>query len=291
MKGGGDMRRNSCLTFWTRLVRLAVVALVLAASAVACGGTGDAGGSAPVTKAPVTMAPTSTPSAPVPGTGGTPSVTATGQPASAADDLASFFAESGRTDLRIRTAATLVNGDVGTEGPIHFRPQTLAAMRAAWAPRALAQTIPAGLTPSLLRPVLLVYSDLVSRAASVSNAPNESERDYQLRCLGAGAPAAARFPGDLAALRAAAARAPAVVPAAPDSRAAAEILVRTAYINGYNAGCGGCGGQVFTDLTTIVWRTQVIAADEPPVDGTIGGVAFRASYQTGKGWQIVIMAC
>ncbi|MCK9925966.1 hypothetical protein MXD62_02110 [Frankia sp. Mgl5] len=136
-----------------------------------------------------------------------------------------------------------------------------------------------------------IYSDLVARAAAVAMTGHETGRVDQLSCLARGAAPAVRFRDDVAALRAQADAAPAFAAVPPDSRAAAEIPLRTAYIDGFNAGCGGCGGQVFTELTPIVWQTRTLPGGEPPVDGTIGAASFRASYEPGSGWLVTILAC
>ncbi len=288
----------------SRSAAAAVAAILLAVPMAACGDSRDT--AVPVPAATTTCPPSAsstgrprpsaTPTSAAPASAAPPSAisptpSSTRRPSSAADGLAAFLTEAARSDQRLRATAALINGDVGTSGTIRFRPETLAAIRAAWPPDAAARAIPAGLPPQLLRSVLLVYSDLAARAASISMVRHESDRADQLRCLGYGAAPAARFSGDLAVLRAQAAASPAVVIAPADSRAVAEVLLRTAYINGSNAGCGSCGGQVFTDLTPIVWRTRVMTAGQPPVDGTIGTALFRAHYQAGSGWQVTILAC
>ena len=71
--------------------------------------------------------------------------------------------------------------------------------------------IPAGVEPELLRSTLLVFSDLVSRSYAMSHGdwpqpPGDETvplvETNALRCLGNGSEAAARYPSDLAALRA-----------------------------------------------------------------------------------------
>lgn len=282
---------------WARAVWCAMVTFLLAASVAACGGSRGTGPPAPAASpssgtSAGTPRPAPTSAATTPGT--TPDgPSATGspgrlRPTSAAAGLASFFTEVERSDLRIRTAAGLINGDVGATGAIEFRPETLAAMRAAWPPAAVARAVPAGLPPALLRSVLLVYSDLAARAAAVAMTGHETGRVDQLSCLARGAAPAVRFRDDVAALRAQADAAPAFAAVPPDSRAAAEIQLRTAYIDGFNA---GCGGHVFTELTPIVWQTRTLPGGEPPVDGTIGAASFRAGYKPGSGWHVTILAC
>jgi hypothetical protein len=165
---------------------------------------------------------------------------------------------------------------------------------------AAARAIPGGMPAELLRRVLLVYSDLVSRSRSLtavlrySSLPalptgGQDARDV-LRCLGNGAPAAARFDADLASARALAEATQPVTVAPPDSRATAEVAVRVSFTDLANSGCGSCGGEVFTRLPTLIWQPK----DEPYVghsDGTVNGIRFRANYQAGRGWDVMIWAC
>ena len=106
---------------------------------------------------------------------------------------------------------------------------------------------------------------------------------YVYRCLGNGRPAAAQFSADLAGLRAAALAAPPVTPAAPDSRAAAELAVRIQDIGLRNSGCMSCGGFVATTLAPVVWTSQS--------GGTINGIRFQVTYHAGTGWEAAIWAC
>ena len=79
--------------------------------------------------------------------------------------------------------------------------------------------------------------------------------------------------------------------AAPDSRAAAELAVYLGVISGINSGCMSCGGAELGELPTIVWQGTFSAA--APVHGTVGvgGVAFAAAYEDGKGWAVSFQAC
>ena len=155
-------------------------------------------------------------------------------------------------------------------------------------------SIPAGLEPELLRAVLLVESELVSRTfamrnyGSVSNPVSEVEP-----CLHNGADAAARYPADVAALRTLADASPPVAVAAPDSRAAEELAVRLGWINELNTGCDSCGGYVATDLheVTLYDTPTFNPVADRPVDGLIDDVGFWASFDADAGWKIQFAAC
>jgi len=180
---------------------------------------------------------------------------------------------------------------------MRFPSATVAALKAVDT-TAAARAIPGGMPAELLRQVLLVYSDLVSRSRSLtavlryaSPLPTGGQEAKEvLRCLGFGAPAAARFDADLASARALAQATPPVTVAPPDSRPAAEVAVRVSLIDGANSGCASCGGAVFTSLSTVIWQPK----NEPGVghsDGTINGIRFRADCQAGRGWDVMIWAC
>jgi hypothetical protein len=254
-----------------RLICTATIALTLAAGLAACG------------------------SATAPGAGGgrpKPATSSSSGP-SAADQLAGFYSAAGALDSQLRHAAALVNEGVSPTS-MTFPSATLAAVSALSA-NEVARTIPPGLSAELLRQTLLVYSGLESRTTSLRAVTMHSD-DYPLkissgdgeyvyvyRCLGNGGPAAARFSADLAGLRAAALAAPPVTPAAPDSRAAAELAVRIQDIGLRNSGCMSCGGFVATTLAPVVWTSQS--------GGTINGIRFQVTYHAGTGWEAAIWAC
>jgi hypothetical protein len=269
----------------------AVMTAILIAGLAGCGSTvasGPSGGASSPAPAATSPAPAST-----------PAPAATQPSASATAQLAGFFAAAQVTDAQLRHAAALVNKGIGTTS-MTFSPAALAAVNALDAAPA-ARTIPAGLPTELLRRVLLVYSDLESRTASLSSISRSGyssgslpisgqEGSYIHGCLGNGAPAAARFGADLSAVRALAEAIPPVTVAAPASRAAAELAVRIAFIHGGNSGCMSCGGGVSTTLATISWQRE----DDPGggySDGTINGLRFRADYHPGSGWQAMLFAC
>lgn len=254
-----------------RLVRTATITLILAAGLAACG------------------------SAKAPGAGGGPPNPATpassGSAPSAADQLAGFFSAAGALDSQLRQAAALVNGGVGKTS-MSFPPATQAVV-SALSTKEVARAIPAGLPAELLRQTLLVYSGLESRTTSLRGVPmfgdesplklSSQDGKYVYGCLRNGAPAAARFTADLAALRAAALAAQPIALAAPDSRAAAELALRVQAINLHNSGCMECGGFVATTLAPVVWTSRS--------GGTVNGIQFQVIYHAGTGWEARIWAC
>jgi hypothetical protein len=284
--GGFTARRRSA----------AVMTAILVAGLAGCGSTvasGPGGGASSPAPASTSPAPATTSPA--------PAATSPASPpsASAAAQLAGFFAAAQVADAQLRHTAALVNKGIGTTS-MSFSPAALAAVKALDA-APVARTIPAGLPAELLRRVLLVYSDLESRTASLGSIwksgyssgvlPISGQQgSYIHGCLGNGAPAAARFGADLAAVRALAGAIPPVTVAAPDSRAAAELAVRIAFINGWNSGCDSCGGGVSTTLATIIWQREYQPAAGYS-DGTINGVRFRVDYHAGTGWQAMLFAC
>lgn len=223
-----------------------------------------------------------------------PSTIATAPARTAADDLAAFFSVADRLDQHLKTAAAGINGAIA-DNDANVDQATADAVSAAFtAIPEMQDAIPAGLEPELLRAVLLVESDLVSRThamrnyQSVSNPVNEVEP-----CLQNGGEAAARYPADLAALRALADASPPVAIAAPDSREAEELAVRLGWIDLRNSGCAGCGGYVATDLHDITWYdtpTYNPVADRL-VDGLVDDVGFWADFAADTGWTIQFAAC
>ena len=92
-----------------------------------------------------------------------------------------------------------------------------------------------------------------------------------------------------------------VAPAA-DSRVVAELLLRIAYIDKANQGCDQTGGFLAIDAIRIDWNAEPPPApDIPPTEGHIGpcavlavdvcGIPFRATYTTGTGWTVDVVAC
>lgn len=236
--------------------------------------------------------------------------TATATP-SAADGLAAFFAAAEQQDAQLRAAAALINSGVSAS-TITLTMKAKAAV-VAIDPADVARTIPAALDPGLQRAVLVVYSELDSRREAMRRvADRVSEPGTTvlarngtevgggidlMRCLANGAPAAARYPVDVASARALAQRTPAAPSASPQSRAAADLALRIALINGHNIGCDSCGGFVTNGLEPVTWQPVTIAGIH--WDGTIGGssstpgagITFQATYLAGKGWQVRLNAC
>jgi hypothetical protein len=149
-----------------------------------------------------------------------------------------------------------------------------------------------------VQPTVLVLSDLVSRRAAMDDFAgrypvgadlDDVTQQRLLENLGQGADAAAHFSSDLTALEAAAHGAPAFTPAAPDSRAAAEIAVLAADVQMSNYGCDGHGGTRITSLPAIVWQSGAMP-DGTKIDGTVETVPFRATWTNGD-WLVVIYAC
>ena len=245
----------------------------------------------------------------MPSTAATPGLTATGtvtakpsppptsRAPSAADQLGAFFTAAQRLDGRLRQTAALVNTGIGAES-LMFSTATFAAIRAIDVKTVLA-AIPAGMPERLERQAMLVYNDLVSRADSLKG-PLIAQYQQPLKrtdfwsrfimdCLSNGAPAAAKFPGDLSSTRNLAASLPRFRVAAPDSRAAAAIAVRAMDIGLANGGCLSCGGVMLAQPIPIVWTSA--SAKGRHLEGTVSGVQFTADYKPGQGWIVEIRAC
>ena len=219
---------------------------------------------------------------------------------SAAGQLAAFIAAAGRADSQLRHAAVLVNADIGATS-MRFMPATLAAVRALGS-APVARAIPAGLPAELLRETLVVYGDLSSRAAAFGGVRLDGypgrdlpiggqEAKDVLRGLHNGGPAAARFGGDLAAVRSLAQQTPPLTVAAPDSRAAAELALRLYSIDLRNNCSEEFGGYAPTQFEKVFW-TPASDRHSHHYEGTIGsGGRFQADYTAAHGWQININAC
>lgn len=264
-------------------LRCAGLVTVIVLGLTACGqppASAPAGGTSPATS---TQTPSASSHAPAP---------------SEAAQLAAFFAAAQRADGRLHQAAAQVNGDIGATS-MQFTPATLATVRALGNAPA-AQAIPAGLPAALLRDVLVVYGDLASRTAAFGGVKvygssgialplGGPQANAVLRGLANGAPAAARFGGDLAAARALAQQTPPLAVAAADSQAAAELALRLTSIDHHNDCDETFGGWAPTELEPVVWQPS--SGQHPGLyEGTIGGIRFQATY-TAHVWDIVIYAC
>jgi hypothetical protein len=287
-----QMHSGSAAPQRTRIAILGVLSLVMLATSVSCArhrSTVSGGG-------PTPAASSSAPQTPAGGRGGGGAIGT-----SAAGQLAAFFAGAQRVDGQLRHAALAVNNGIGTN-TVALDPATVREVRAIDA-IALAGTLPPGVDDDrgLLRAVLLVYSELVSRQMAfvrvVEYAPQTPlprsgpEATDLIRCLGNGGPAAARFAADLAAAKSLAASSPALAVLARDSRAAADLAVRASYIHLANRGCGNCGGSIYPSLTTVVWMKPTQDGSGVRTDGTIEKIPFGATYDAVQGRQVRIRAC
>jgi hypothetical protein len=242
---------------------------------------------------------TATSSRPAPSSSATSAQATTPPAPSALGQLAAFIVASEQADGQLHHAAALVNADIGATS-MRFTPATLAAARAL-SNVVAARAIPAGLPTGLLRDALVVYGDLSSRVGAFGGVRlygyggrelpiGGQDAKEVLRGLRNGAPAAARFGADLAALRALAEQAPPLTIAAPDSRAAAEVALRLYSIDKRNTCSLQFGGYAPTRLEAVSWNP---ASDQHSrhYDGTISGGMFQADYTATGGWQISINAC
>jgi hypothetical protein len=223
---------------------------------------------------------------------GTP--TATSSPSQAepvgTDALDDFIAAAGTLDAQLKTAAAAINA-IGPPWDEVTAEVAEAVRTADFAP--VAATIPAGLPDDMRLRVMTAYSDLVSRRAAMQTfavpsadaedgvRPSEALVDE----LANGAPAAARFPADLALVDQGAASTSGFSPAPATSREAAEITLLVRYVDTHNLGCDSRGGYVLTALPPIVWASVST--------GTIGAdpaVSFEARL-TGDVWEVMLNAC
>ena len=218
--------------------------------------------------------------------------------ASASAQLSRFITGAERMDAALRSLAVMANGGIGPDS-IDVGAGTFAAIDAI-DPHRLVPDMPGGMPAVLEHRTLLVFSDLAARRYAfkalselkgqlpVSRISQNGR--FALEGLANGAAPAARFPADLAALRSSAAALPAFTPAAPSSRAAAEVALQVAYIVGQNSGCESSGGWVETAPVQVVWKQGVDFLGQR-VDGSIGAIAFRVDYTPGSGWSVYLNAC
>ncbi len=162
--------------------------------------------------------------------------------------------------------------------------------------------MPGGLPDELLRPVLLVFADLVSRRdafnrwqeyASETPVPRDSDHGRDLmRCLGNGASAAGHFAADLAALQ---------TRGQGDPHRDDGGRRRPGRRGGRHPGRARRRGQRRlrrvrrlrrrpTVLWPITW-THVVLAPGSVWDGTIGSLQFLARYDLTTGWTVNLNAC
>jgi len=221
-----------------------------------------------------------------------PTTTATAEGA-----LVEFIDAARAVDARLRHAADLINGAVRPY-TIVVDERTIAAVKAT-DPSPAAAAIPAGMPPTLMLPVLTVYSDLVSRSAAMRHyfyVGTFARNDYDfLGCLANGAPAARRFAADLAAVVTTARSTPPLKAVSPTSLASAELAVRLESIQLRNNCSDECGGYVTTTLASIVWDhaapTATTRSGSIANQGTDGRILFTATYSPRSGWTVYLAAC
>jgi hypothetical protein len=157
--------------------------------------------------------------------------------------------------------------------------------------------IPAGLDAGLLRPAILVYSDLDARDSTLREYNNaivvplsdpDGARAFALATLKESDQLAGRFPGDLARLRSAAAAHKPVTVQPHSSLAGAELAVRLRGLYNRNWCGDGSGGQVLTKLDELSWTRR-------PRNGRaeglmFGDTPFTATLTKGR-WEVNIEPC
>jgi hypothetical protein len=269
--------------------KLVIVATIVAMSVLACSSTGSSVG--PTRAAGATQKPaTETPAA-------TASSTPAGAPAASHETaegvLARFAAEARKADERLRHAAALINAGIG-EDTVRVDQATADAVRAA-APDAAARAVPLGLDHELLQRTLAVYNDLAARHAAMGyfrsaprTYPMVGEGELMLECLGRGAPAAARFAADLAALENLARTRPAPAPTTFQPENEAELAVRLSRIDMRNGCADECGAYVYTTLEPLTWTHTPTATAAGR--GELEGITFTVTPQD-RGWAVSHNAC
>lgn len=286
------------------------LAVVLSVGIAGCAGAPRTVTATPTTTSPTTATAESTPTATL-----TLTPSATPAPtASALGDLADFVDAAREVDAKLHAATPLINASIGTDAVV-VDERTAAAVKAIDTD-AVAAAIAAGMPAELMRQVLTVYSDLVSRTLAVSGfryadrtysrIPSEGEMglavgEDMVQCLANGSPAAHRFEADLAAVVTTAGSMPPLQAPDPTSLAYPELEARLQEIVARNEGCGACGGHVVTRSSSIVWDDAAPSATTR--DGTIvyapaevdtdedWGISFTATYVPGGGWTVDIHAC
>lgn len=269
------------------VVTAVVVALVLVARGSGSGGPSGAQGTAvgsTTSSLPTTPSATSTSIAPsLPTRTATTPVTTPSAP-SAYDQLAAFFTAASRKDEQLHTAASNINS---AGPPWYVLDEKVARSVRAADPESVLVTIPGGMPPELLREVVVVYSELVSRRAAMtgfqtahgfeSDPPlppgveSRTSTEALLSQLKNGAEAAVRFDGDLSAAIATARSMQPFTKAALGSRADMEVALLANYVHKGNWGCGQTGGAIIRRLPTIRWTSSST--------GTIDGLDFTIKLE------------
>ncbi|WP_448630854.1 hypothetical protein [Cellulomonas soli] len=206
-------------------LRVGLALVVVLGGCVACGG--DPAGpeaarspSGPSVTASDPATPTPTPTTPAP---------AASTPAARPDasaDLAAFVAAATALDAQLRATAPLVGAAVRAETVVVEESTAAAVLALDVLP--VRESIPDGISDDVLRPVMVVYTGLVSRVRAMAGFTyagtyprtvdaadlaegawaDETEGARMVACLANGSEPARRFDRDLAAVRAAAAAAP-----------------------------------------------------------------------------------
>jgi hypothetical protein len=286
----GAAGRRHGLRTWQ--IVAAVFALVLAATALGVA-VGRRTGTNEQQSTQTTKAPATTTSG---GGSGVPETGYTAPMQMAARDLDGFLNHAAMADQALTEAASRVNAST-TVAEITYDQRTVDLLSLA-SPTTLASYLPPGMPDALQQAALLVHSDLVSRWAAMSAGPcphdvgTHPRSDYETNhCFTQGAGAAARFAGDLAALKTLAENTPKFTIPSQNSQPAEELAVRINDIDQRNLGCGSTGGTIVTDLIPVVWRGFAADGGGPPWQGTVDGIPFRGTYDQARGWTIYINAC
>jgi hypothetical protein len=281
------------------------LAVVLSVGIVGCAGAPRTVTATPTTTSPTTATAGSTPA---PTRTLTPSATPT-PTASALGDLAGFVDAAREVDTRLQAATRLINASVRTDAVV-VDERTAAAVKAIDTDM-VAAAIPAGMPAELMRQVLTVYSELVSRTRALTyfgyagtssrlSPAGETalaEGEHLVQCLANGSPAAYRFEADLAAVGTTAGAMAPLQAVDEASLVAAELEALLTEIELRNGGCGSCGGYVATTLSSIIWDDAAPGATTrtgsvvSPLDGAESGIAFTATYVPGQGWTVELRAC
>lgn len=280
----GDPRHG--VRSWQVIVAIVVLVAVTAAIVVAVGrrtGTNEQGSTA--TSETTTMH-------------GATEVPETGYSAptqTAARDLDGFLTHAAMADRALTEAASRINAS-STATEITYDQRTIDLLAGA-APDASARYLPPGMPDPLGRAALLTYSDLVSRWGAMGSGDcikgvgTFPRADFD-RCFTQGAPAAARFDGDLAALTTLAAATPAFAIPSQTSPAAEELAARIHYIDGQNLGCASTGGFVATEPIPVKWQTHPSTLEgQEAWQGYVADIDFRGVYDPADGWTIFLNAC
>jgi hypothetical protein len=283
------------------------LAVVLSVGIVGCAGAPRTVTATPTTTSPTTATAGSTPA---PTRTLTPSATPTPTPtASALGDLAGFVDAAREVDTKLHAATRLINASVRTDAVV-VDERTAAAVKAIDTDM-VAAAIPAGMPAELMRQVLTVYSELVSRTRALTyfgyagtssrlSPAGETalaEGEHLVQCLANGSPAAYRFEADLAAVGTTAGAMAPLQAVDEASLVAAELEALLTEIELRNGGCGSCGGYVATTLSSIIWDDAAPGATTrtgsvvSPLDGAESGIAFTATYVPGQGWTVELRAC